>query len=511
MLKLDRLVNVLGGYGARLRLAPASRGVELRSVVVHDPADDRPAGGDVYLAVGVESTAEAIRLARAARAVVVLVREGVPGDDEALTGARDAGMAVLAVDPEVSWSQLLGVVYGLVLEGRETEAGRGPTDLFAFADTLAGELGNPVTIEDQMSRVLAYSGSQQSSDPVRLETILGRRVPDSMRRLLARKGVFRHLATSDEPVFVAPSPEHGLRGRMVVAVRAGRELLGSIWVECERPLEGVPLTVLADGARAVALHLLRSRVSADLERQVESDLVIQLLEGTADAPALISRLGLPGGQFRVIALQAHVGDEAHAAILMAFERATTGFGWSRPGRSALFGNTLYTVLPSGGEPTPARDWVAAIAHVLPRRVTLMAGVGGPAVPAQLPASRQEADESLALRAARPDGDLAVVYDESWDAILLQRLRAAASAGRTPARGPVAELTRHDAEHGTRYIETLRAWLEAQGDLAVAATRLGVHPNTVRYRFRKMTAITDLGLDQPEKRLAMIIALAAASP
>ncbi|MFI6795001.1 PucR family transcriptional regulator [Streptosporangium canum] len=507
MLRLDRLVNVLGGYGARLCCAPASREVELRSVVVHDPTDPRPATGDVFLSVGVDSAAEAVRLARSARAAALLVRGSPPLDEHALAEARAGGIAVLLVEPEVSWSQLFGVVYGLVLEGRETEAGRGPTDLFAFADMLAAEVGSAVTIEDQMSRVLAYSGLQQSADPARLETILGRRVPDAMRRLFERKGVFAHLATSDEPLFVGPSPTHGIRGRMVVAVRAGRELLGSIWVECEHPLSDERRIVLGDGARAVALHLLRSRVSADLERQVESDLVIRLLEGTADAPAVISRLGLPRGRFRVIALQAHIAEERHAAVLLAFERATTGFGWSRPGRSALFGNTLYTLLPCDSDVTPARDWLAAIVNVLPRRVTVSAGVGGAAGPTQLPASRQEADESLALRAARPGGALAVVYDESWDEILLQRLRAAASSGRAPARGPVAELTRHDAEHGTRHIATLRAWLESQGDLAVAAGRLGVHPNTVRYRLRKMAEITDLRLDLPEKRLAMIIALA----
>jgi len=504
MLKLDRLVNVLGGYGARLACAPASRDVPLRSVVVHDPTDPRPATGDVFLAVGVRSATEAVRLGEAARAAVVLVRDEA-GGEAAADAARAAGVAVLLVDPAVAWSQLLGVVYGLVLEGRETEAGRGPTDLFAFADTLAAELGYPVTVEDQMSRVLAYSGSQQTADPVRLETILGRRVPEAMRGLLERKGVFSHLAASDEPLFVEPSPEHGLRGRMVAALRSGRELLGSIWVECVRPLTGRQRDRLADGARAVALHLLRSRVSADLERQVESDLVIQLVEGTADAPTLISRLGLPGGQFRVIALQAHVGAERHAAVLTAFERATTGFGWSRPGRSALFGNTLYTVLPCGNDAAPARDWVRSIVSALPPGVTTLAGIGGPADPAQIPASRQEADESLALRATLPGGP--VVYDESWDRILLQRLRAAASAGRAPARGPVADLTRHDTEHGTQYVETLRAWLEAQGDLAAVAARLGVHPNTVRYRLRKMAAVTDLQLDRPDKRLAMIIALA----
>ena len=135
-------------------------------------------------------------------------------------------------------------------------------------------------------------------------------------------------------MFVAEDAEHGVNGRMVVAVRSGREIMGSVWVACPAPLDGAARTALADGAHTVALHLLRSRASADLERQVESDLVIQLLKTTADAATVASRLGLPHSRLRVIALQAFIGGERDAALLLAFERATTGFGWSRPGRRA---------------------------------------------------------------------------------------------------------------------------------------------------------------------------------
>jgi sugar diacid utilization regulator len=73
---------------------------------------------------------------------------------------------------------------------------------------------------------------------------------------------------------------------------------------------------------------------------------------------------------------------------------------------------------------------------------------------------------------------------------------------------VAELRRHDHAHATEYVATLQAWLEAQGDPAQAGERLGVHENTVRYRLRKMAEITDLGLHDAKKRLAMLIDLAA---
>ncbi|WP_367127492.1 PucR family transcriptional regulator [Saccharothrix sp. HUAS TT1] len=508
MISLDRLVNVLGGYGARLACCPVSRSTELRSVVMRESTQARAVAGDVFLAVGAGSVARAVGWAVAARASVVLVHGDAEAAGHAAALGEAGGVAVLVVEPAVSWSQLAGVVYGLVLEGRETESGRGPTDLFALADSLADAVGGAVTIEDRSSRVLAYSGAQQGADRARLETILGRRAPDRLRSLFEERGVFTHLATRDEPLFVEPAEAHGLTGRMAVAVRAGRELLGSVWVTCGSALTGARRSALVEGARTVALHLLRWRASADLERQVESDLAIRLLEGTADAATVVSRLGLPQGPLRVVAVRAHIADERHAALLLAFERATTGFGWSRPGRSTLSGTTLYTVLP-GERADAAREWVAALRAALPAQVAVTAGIGGTASATDLPASRQEADECLALHEARTPDAAPPAYDESWDDILLQRLRAAARAGRTPARGPVAELRRHDAARATHYVVTLRAWLESQGDLAEAGDRLGVHPNTVRYRLRKMAEVTPLDLDDARKRLAMIIDLAVA--
>ncbi len=256
MITLDRLVNVLAPSGARLCCCPHSREVMLRSVGVYDPTYDRTATGELFLAVGVDSPIEATRLAARGGAAVVVLRGAGPVDAGTLAVAADCGIAVLLVDPAVSWSQLCAVAYGLVLEGRETESGRGPTDLFALADTLASAVEGAVVIADQLSRVLAYSNVQSSTDQVRVETIVGRRLPDAVRAVFAERGVFTHLAASDEPLFVEPSPPHGFAGRMVVAARAGRELLGSLWVESPTPLIGHRRSVLEDGARTAALHSL---------------------------------------------------------------------------------------------------------------------------------------------------------------------------------------------------------------------------------------------------------------
>lgn len=503
MIKLDRLINVLGGYGARVECAPRSRDVELRGVSLYDPSDS--GAEDVVLAIGVETPEAAAVLLATTSASVVVFRLVTLGST-ALSTAERRGVAVLLSEPTVPWGQLAGVVYGLVLEGRETEAGRGPTDLFALADSLAESVGGPVTIEDHWSGVLAYSTQNEGADRARMDTILGRRVPERIRDELTARGVFDHLATSDEPLFVGPSETEDFHGRVVIAVRAGREVLGSIWVEVARPLPEPGRAALVQGARTVALHLLRMRASADLERQIESDLVISLLDDDVDARGVAGRLGLRDTTYRVVAVQPHTGKEHDVSALLAFERATAGFGWTRPGRSALSGNTVYTVLPCGDDPETARTWVRALVTGLPSGTTSRSGIGGAADISALAASRREADESLAVSQTGQT----VVYDEAWHEIVLRRLRHAVAAGRAPSRGPVADLRRHDAEHGTRYAETLRAYLECQGDLSAAASRLVVHPNTVRYRLRKMGEITRLDLDDPDKRLAMLIGLATDS-
>lgn len=474
---------------------------------MHEETAERTVVGDVLLAVGARSVKEAVRWAVAAKAVAVLVRHA---EDKTAFAGEGESLAVLVVDPAASWSELAAVVYGLVLEGRETESGRGPTDLFAVSDSLADAVGGAVTIEDQLGRVLAYSRGQRHADPARSETILNRQEAGPLRELFEKRGVLAHLEGHDEPLFVAAEPEHGLTGRMVVAVRAGRELLGAVWVACPAPLTGQRLTALADGARTVTLHMLRSRASADLERQVESEWVTRLLDGRTDpaeAGALVARLGLPQAPLRVVAVHTRIATQPHAGLLLAFEAVTTGFGWSRPGRSALAANTVYTVLPAQ-DAEQARQWVRGLRSALPQQASVLAGISAIAAATELAAARREAEECLALHEAGSSDHTPPAYDESWHEIVLGRLHTAARSGRVPARGPVAELRRHDTAHATPYVATLRAWLDAQGDLARAAEQLGVHENTVRYRLRKMAEVTPLGLDDPRTRFAAMIELAA---
>ena len=65
---------------------------------------------------------------------------------------------------------------------------------------------------------------------------------------------------------------------------------------------------------------------------------------------------------------------------------------------------------------------------------------------------------------------------------------------------MAALVDHDREKGTEYVVTLRAYLDHFGDVPAAAASLHVHPNTFRYRLRRLVAVAGLDLDDPTERL-----------
>ena len=69
-------------------------------------------------------------------------------------------------------------------------------------------------------------------------------------------------------------------------------------------------------------------------------------------------------------------------------------------------------------------------------------------------------------------------------------------------GPLFDL----GETGQRLIETLDAYIKANGNFKAAAGLLDVHPNTLTYRMRQILQYTGLDVSQPDHRLQAELAL-----
>ena len=62
----------------------------------------------------------------------------------------------------------------------------------------------------------------------------------------------------------------------------------------------------------------------------------------------------------------------------------------------------------------------------------------------------------------------------------------------------------DAENDTRYLETLRTYLECERSLSATAAKLFIHRNTLMYRLERLRAAVSLDLDDPEVRLQLLL-------
>ena len=496
------------------------RAVDIGGVVIHDPHDDQvlpPCA--LVLGVGVREPAEILGALGRDGAAGLVVRGPVVVTPEIAEAVDSSGVALLGLAPGASWTQLAAMLRSLLAEGEvdpsETLGGVPAGDLFALANAVASLIGAPVTIEDRSSRVLAFSGRQDEADPSRVETILGRQVPARYSQMLEARGVFQQLYRSDQPVWIdgLPADDGSLcLPRVAVAVRAGDEVLGSIWAAVRSPLPADRSQAFCDAAKLVALHMMRQRAGADVERRLRADLVSTAVEGGSGAAEAVRRLGLADQACVVLALalaHSHGEDPAgHARLLAERQQIADAFAMHLTAvhpraAAALIGDVAYAILPAESE-----DRALRIATDFRNRIGnhVLVGIGQVADGLTLSRSRAGADLVLrVLRARRARYSVARVSDVHSEGLLLELSDLIAERGDT-LTGPVARLIAYDRKHNSCLVETLGAWLDAFGDVAAASAAVFVHPNTFRYRLRRLAEVGEIDLSDPDARFAAMLQL-----
>lgn len=507
-------------------------------VGIYDPVDE-PIYPEhaIVLGVGVHGPEQLVAMLDALgpnTAAAVVVRSPIELTEEVCRASDEHGIVLLGLARGATWTQLAALLRSLLAEDDIGEArvdslgGIPSGDLFAVANAISSLLSAPVTIEDRSSRVLAFSEGQQDIDSGRAETIVGRRVPARYTQVLTERGVFRDLYRSEDPVVVGSIEFEDERStqRVAIGVRAGDEVLGSIWAAMNGPLTQERTTTLRDAAKLVALHLLRVRAGADVQRRLRAELLSTALEGGAGASDALSRLNLMGQPVCVVAAVLSDSREQSAevteqAIMADRERFADAFAVHlsalRPGSAvALLGDTVFGILPAPNDPegnravqtmedfldrvggrTSASIAVGPPAHDLAELARSRATVRRVLRALQEPSSSSKTGRSIPRVARLSDVHAFVLTLELKDLMLVR--------GDT-VTGPISALIEHDRGHRGHLVETLRAWFDYFGDVGQAASALFVHPNTFRYRLRRATEIGGIDLNDPDERFAALLQL-----
>ncbi|MDI3408265.1 PucR family transcriptional regulator [Streptomyces cavernicola] len=146
-------------------------------------------------------------------------------------------------------------------------------------------------------------------------------------------------------------------------------------------------------------------------------------------------------------------------------------------------------------------------ELLRRAMTGWAGAIGPPVPLVDAAKSlrwAEAAVRLMERGLLPGGEVLFCAEHTEALVLLQPEELLNDL----ARRTLAPLAHCGPAHGRRLAETLLAWLETRGGAPEVAARLGVHPQTVRYRLRQIRELWGDEIDDPDRRFELELVLRA---
>jgi DNA-binding PucR family transcriptional regulator len=134
---------------------------------------------------------------------------------------------------------------------------------------------------------------------------------------------------------------------------------------------------------------------------------------------------------------------------------------------------------------------------------------GPVIddPADLARGRIAVDRILRVLHSRQSNSAQVAeLDDVRLEALLMEMRDILDARGDSIDGPIARLRDYDDEHGTSLQETLEAWLDSFGDIRVAAKSVHVHPNTFRYRLKRIGEVAEIDLTCSDNRFAVMLQL-----
>jgi len=337
--------------------------------------------------------------------------------------------------------------------------------------------------------------------------------------------------------------------------------------EYSRPLEGEFGRLVQDGVSTALAQFLEPQADVNLSIY-EAIGQAECREGRPlDALQSAFRIGARIAWSHVIDLAAEVGVPAEVLVRLAGEifayldrlAAAAVAGWSREqanqaGAAQARRHALVELLarPSPADPVDVERAAEAAGWSLPQQLAALV-VGDGADPVQLARRMPVGTIGAALEPLRvlmipdPDGPLrasaaatalgdrrgalgpTVGWRESHQSVARARLAwgldvaglvraqdhlldlvlaADQSLTRDLVRRRLAPLHALPERPRRRAEETLRAWLDAHGDVSLAAETLHVHAQTVRYRLAGLRDTFGTALDDPGTRLEIALALRA---
>ncbi|MGC8228947.1 PucR family transcriptional regulator [Pseudobacillus badius] len=384
-----------------------------------------------------------------------------------------------------------------------------------LADLISEELECPITIEDDNHRIIAYSRHEDEVDPVRIATIMRRRVPENVINSLWKVGAIPKLFETEEPVVVPRIDQVGIRERVAISVRKNKEVVGFIWAHPSKPFDEQKIIILQEAAKAVKNQLIqRQKQKTETEKNYE-ELFWKLLTGhftrLRDLEQVNERYNLVlKGMMTVVIV------DFLQPVNRSVERQTNYLVETMqqlPIIARTFDNgqlILLVRLPEKEKDQALADFINNLIGKIKERQNISGIVAASGSmtdnPLALARSYQEALYVLKVKQQFPSAAASIFRYEKLGVFQFIEDLAVIRKRSGYQNLAIEKLSQYDDNHHANLQETIFIFLQYDGNMNDAAKALHIHANTLAYRLKRISEIADINLKDANQKMTLYLDL-----
>lgn len=380
-----------------------------------------------------------------------------------------------------------------------------PDELQRAVEDLAKRIDRSVALDNSDLKLLAHSAHLGEEDEARLESLVRREVTNERASWARQKGVFSSLV----PLRTPAEPQLGLRPRYVVPLRAGRQLLGVLWIIDDGALDDSVERDIRDTSERIKVILVRRLMRADDRgRQVEAS-VLNLISGDeaaiGEGAAALQDFGIfhPRCAFVCIAITPIGQLPVQSSIVVEAVKRAVG-RLAQGTAPALVDQTVLVVMGIpiewGGEQiTATMQAVIRELYEADRRLPASLIVSSGGAVADLAGVSQSYDQATATSriAGRVGGSV-----WAWGSNELDEMLASVLVPDLPAHMLPRSIQTLESVLPEEIETTVQTYLDEAGNATRTAEHLHVHRATVYYRLARFEELTRLKLDDGRTRFML---------
>lgn len=387
-------------------------------------------------------------------------------------------------------------------------------DLTEFVDRISTVLDCPVTLEDANHRLLAYSIHDDLSDPVRITTIVSRRVPEKVINSFWKEGIMPSLLKYDSPIIISSNHELELGRRAAISIRKNQEVIGFIWaLEASRTFTDEDLHFLKVAAKEGKNQLLQVQGKKKRHQESNQEFLWQLLTGHFDSDEEINTIcaeqsiSLPTSFSVVIFTFPTIIDHSIERNISYMLSTTQKI------KSALYTIDQKRLILIAG-PSEKNDFIQALSSFISSFISgmharfdiegIQGSCGQPySMYTAARTSYQEAIYTLTLQTIFPDKKEQLLNYASLGIYQYMKILSENKTNNSFKKS-IEKLKEYDQKNHSNLKYTLKTYLENDANPYSTANKLHLHVNTIHYRLKRIAEIGYLDLKDPLQKMSLYL-------